>query len=189
MPPPYPTPRSESHPGPGGEAHHDGRLRPFELPAELAEFLTGQEYAMVMNQTNQGTVFVVKVPSQEIRSLAGRVPMEVRHELYQHDAAPVIRTIVLVHDQPGHALAMETFTNVADDIQWGEYAELCLREEFDFLFYDESLHHRLTKRVPNTAGEHMANLLNWADHLTASIPPDVYDFEAAKAAVIAATVL
>ncbi len=179
----------EYDPSPRYDQGEEERLQPFELPAELAEYLAGQEYAMLLYDSDQGTVFVVKAPGREIRSIAGRVPIEVKHELFQHPLAPIIRTVVRIYDQPDRPLALETFTNVEDPVQWGEYAQLCLREEFDFLFYDETLSHRLTKRVRNTAGEHMANILNYADRVKASIPEDMYDFDQAKDDVLARTSL
>jgi len=55
------------------------------------------------------------------------------------------------------------------------------------LFYDESLTHRLTKRVRNTAGAQMRKILNQADRVRAAISDDRYDFDAAKADVMRKT--
>jgi len=156
----------------------------FELPAELAEFLGRAEYAMLTHATDQGTVFVVKAPGREIRSIAGRVPFRITHELHQHELAPVIRTVVRIYDQPDRPLALESFINVDEPEQWADYANLTEQEDFLFLFYDETLSHRLSKRVPNTAGDQMRNILNWADRTRASILDERYDFNAAKADVM-----
>lgn len=78
----------------GGERDREDRrsgepLEPSPLPPELAEFLR-----------DQGTVFVIKLPSSDIESARGRVPIHLRHELYAHANAPVIRTTLRVYDQP-----------------------------------------------------------------------------------------
>jgi len=162
-------------------------LQPFELPEQLAAFLRGKDYACVTQATDQGTVFVVEAPAREIGSLSGRVPMRVSHDLYQHPQAPVIRTVVKIYDQPDRPLAFETFMNVDEPDQWRDFANLAEQDELLLLFYDETLSHRLTKRVRNTAAAQMRNMLNWADRVRAAIPNEEYDFDAAKADVMQRT--
>src|SRR5204862_2246429 len=91
--------------------HHDSAPdHPSELPPELAEFLKDQPIAALLHGTeNLGTVLAVKAPRQEIRSVQGRVPIELRHELYQHPAAPVVRMVTRIYDRPDSSLALETF--------------------------------------------------------------------------------
>ena len=67
-----------------------------DVPPELAEFLWSQEYVALLHATNHGTVLVVKMPRHEIASVRGRVPIEVRQELYSHPAAPVIRLVTRI---------------------------------------------------------------------------------------------
>jgi hypothetical protein len=170
-----------------GEPFHQSNyepLGPFELPPALAEFLAGEQYAMVTARSDRGAVYVVKVPDADIRSMAGPVPIEVMHELYQHPLAPVVRTVVRVFDQPQSPLALESFFNLADESQWAEYASLSEQQHLTFLFYDQSLQHQLTKQVRNSAGDHMRNILNWADRVKAAIPDSQYDFDGAKADVM-----
>jgi hypothetical protein len=176
-------PRGEQEPPQGGNEE----LAPFELPDVLAEFLAAEEYAMVTSATNLGTVYVVKVPGADIQSMAGQVPIEVRHQLYQHPLAPVIRTVVRVYDQPSTPLALESFINVADEHQWAEFADLSECDHLTFLFYDDRLQHRLTKQVRNGVGEQIRDILNWADRAKAAIREDQYDFDQAKADVIRRT--
>src|SRR5215204_5452132 len=95
----------------GGERDHGDRLsgeplEPSPLPQELAEFLHDQD-----------TVFVIKLPTQDIESARGRVPIHLRHELYAHPNAPGIRTTLRIYDQPEAPLALETFTNIEDEYQ------------------------------------------------------------------------
>ena len=174
-----------------GSSHNDYTgdrpLAAFELPGDLATFLAGEEYAMVTTASDQGTVFVVKASERDIAAMAERVPMRVSHSLHQHDLAPVIRTVVRIYDDPERPLALESFINVEDEQQWAEYASLAEQDEFHFLFYDQALQHRLTKQTRNTAGRQMSNILNWADRLKAAIPNELYDFDAAEAAVMATT--
>src|SRR4051795_12385528 len=90
---------------------------PNELPPELADFLRDQSFACLTHPTDQGTVLVMKAPRQEIESIRGPILMEVRHELYQHPSAPVIRMVVVMYDQPARPLAFESFINVEDPQQ------------------------------------------------------------------------
>src|SRR5215216_3259343 len=104
--------------------HHLGPDQPSALPPELAAFLKDQHYAALLHATDQGTVLVVKAPRRDIRSVQGPVPIELRHELYQHPAAPVVRMVTRIYDQPDSSLALETFVNVEDPDQRADYAAL-----------------------------------------------------------------
>lgn len=171
--------------GPGQQPEE--QRGPFALPTELAEFLRERDYAMVTEQSDQGAVYVVKVPGRELAALRGPVPIEVRHELHQHPLAPVIRTVVRIYDQSDRPLALESFINVADEAQWADFASLADQERLTFLFYDETLSHQLTKQVRNGAQAEMGRILTYADRINASIPADQYDFDRAKAGVMART--
>src|SRR6266508_375956 len=94
---------------PSGEPHE-----PSPLPPELAEFLRNKDIACLMQGTDQGTAFVIKLASRDIESARGTVPIHLRHELYAHPTAPVIRTNLRIYDQPNTSLALETFTNIED---------------------------------------------------------------------------
>lgn len=169
---------NESHP-----------LYPSALPPELADFLKGRPFGCVFQATDQGTVLVVKAPAREIRSVRGRVPMEVRHELYQHPAAPVIRTVVQIYDQPARPLTLETFTNVEDEQQRADFAALADQETVYLLFYDETLSHRLSKAVGNAHRATIREIVERADRMLAEIPKGRFSFEDAKAAVMQQTKL
>src|SRR5215211_5074862 len=142
----------------GGERSRKDRssgepLEPTPLPPELAVFLRDQNIACLMQGTNQGTVFVIKLPTPDIESARGRVPIQLRHELYAHPNAPVIRTTLHIYDQPEAPLALETFTNIKDENQRSDFAALAQQEAFFLLFYDEQLAHTLTKVVPQSTPE------------------------------------
>src|SRR6266498_735578 len=99
----------------GGERDQPDRrsgepLEPSPLLPELAEYLRDIDVACLMQGTDQGTVFVLKLPTQDIESSRGRVVIQLRHELYAHPTAPVIRTVLTLYDQPDAPLALETFT-------------------------------------------------------------------------------
>src|SRR5438105_1903381 len=117
-------PRREQESQLQGEGGDQQPPAPFELPAALAAFLAGESYAMVTEASDQGTIYVIKAPRTDIDSVRGNVPIEVRHELHQHELAPVIRTVVKIYDQPERPLGFETFINVAEAEQWGDFAQL-----------------------------------------------------------------
>src|SRR3954463_8288355 len=150
--------------------HHDSQSdHPSELPPELAEFLKDQPIAaFLLGTENEGTVLVVKAPRQEIRSVQGRVPIELRHELYQHPAAPVVRVVTRIYDQPDSSLGLETFINVEDPDQRSDYAALAEQDHLLMLFYDERLRHQLTKRVGTPNPEAVSEVLITADRLLAT---------------------
>jgi hypothetical protein len=160
-------------------------LEPSPLPPELAEFLRDQDVACLMQGTDQGTVFIIKLASQDIESARGRVPIHLRHELYAHPNAPVIRTTLRMYDQPEAPLALETFTNIQDENQRNDFAALAQQEAFFLLFYNEKLTHTLTKVVPQSNPEQAAEVLAYADRLLVTIPKEDFDFERAKQAVMA----
>lgn len=158
-----------------------------DLPLELAEFLRGQQYAALLHATNQGTVLVVKMPRSEIASVRGRVPIEIRHELYAHPASPVIRMVTRIYDRPDSSVVLETFVNVADEDQRADYAALRYSSSLLMLFYDELVRHTLTKQVGGIVPEVMEDVLRCADQLLAAIPADQRDFDRAKADVLQRT--
>ncbi len=140
-----------------------------------------------MQATDQGTAFVVKLPGREIESVQGRVLIRMTHELYAQTTAPVIRTVLRIYDQPESHLALETYTNVEDEVQRADFASLGRQDRFVMLFYDEKLTHTLTKVVPQSNPEQAALVLSYADRLLATIPKEHVDFDQAKAAVMAVT--
>jgi hypothetical protein len=123
-----------------------------------------------MQETDQGTAFVVKLPARDIDSARGTVRIHLRHELYKHPAAPVIRTVLVIYDQPEAPLAMETFTNIEDEQQRSHFAALAQQDALILLFYDEQLAHRLTKVVPQDEPGQSAVVLATAERVLASIP-------------------
>lgn len=164
-------------------------LYPAPLSTELAAFLRETEYACLMEATDKGTAFVLKAPAVDIQSVHGTVPIGIRYELYAHRAAPVIRTVVTIVDQPEYPLAFETFTNIDDSHQRSTFAALSEQEQLYLLFYDETLAHRLTKVVPHNDPAVISHIVEQADQLYGAIDIYEYDFDTAKAAVIAATEL
>jgi len=174
-----------------GGPHHphdqDPRPAPTALPPELAAFLVGEPLACLLHETDQGSAFVIKAPARDIEGLRGRLPIHLRHELYDHPAAPVICTVLTLYDRPETPLALESFTNVGDLQQRAEFAALATQAQLILLFYDETLAHRLTKLVPHRQAEDIPAIVATADRLAAAIPADHFDFDRAKADVLATT--
>lgn len=172
----------------GQPRHFDTEpLNPSPLPEELAKFLKDRPFACLMQATDRGTVFVTKVPSAEIESVRGRVRFHFRHELYEHRAAPVIRTVVRIYDRPDNPLALEVFTNIEDPQQKAELAALAAQDSVLMLFYDEELQHRLTKQVSYRQNEVIPEILREAERLLVEIPKHKFNFDGAKAAVMKKT--
>ena len=164
--------------------HPSDPLVPIALTPELADFLRGrQAYACVAQATSEGTAYVIRAPAAELVTLRGRIPIGLRHELYAHPAAPVIRTVLSILDRPRRPLTLETFCNVAEADQRADFAALADQERLMLLFYDEQLQHRLTKLVPYPDRRDIPLILARAEALAAAIPPDQLDFNQAKAAV------
>jgi hypothetical protein len=161
--------------------------QPSLLPPELADFLRTQDIACLFQATDQGTALVAKLPGAEIASIRGTVPIRVRHELYDHPAAPVIRTVLTIYDRPQSSLALESYTNVEDAQQRTDFAALAAQEQLLLLCYDEQLTHRLSKLVPYRDDGTIGAIIAQADQLLAVIPHDQFSFEAAKQAVLEAT--
>jgi hypothetical protein len=171
------------HPDSGGPEH------PTVLPPELVEFLKARDYACIPQATDLGTAFVMKVPGSDIQSVRGVVPVELRQELYAHPAAPVIRMVFTIYDQPAQPLALETFINITDEEQRADYAALATQEALPLLFFDEAVTHRLTKVVPFRNQEESAAILGTAERFLGTIPVGERDFDTARATVLRVTQL
>ncbi len=88
------------------------------LPPDLAAFLRTQRYACLTHATEDGrTVFVAKAPAADLATLHGPIPIELRHELYHHPAAPVIRTLLVCHDRVDRPLSLESFTSATRSVE------------------------------------------------------------------------
>ncbi len=75
----------------GSGGGFDQPLQPFELPEVLREFLRlSGEYVLVTNASEQGIVYVVKAPEQDIARMRGNVPMRVTHETSYIKSIPKI---------------------------------------------------------------------------------------------------
>jgi hypothetical protein len=166
--------------------HHDPSSLADRHP-ELLAALGDLDYACVTVATEAGTALVVKLPSDELAALGAPVPTLVVHELYDHPSAPVIRIALRIYDQPLSPLGLETFINVADPSQRADYAALGEQDDIPLLFVDAMLQPRLAKRVSHAARDLVPRILAIADERRAQISPATFDFERAKAAVMAST--
>jgi hypothetical protein len=163
------------------------------LPPDLASFLESQRLACLLIGTERGSGFVVKAPGDEIEGLRGPMPVLFRHELYRHPAAPVIRLLLRLYDhahsQPPSSLVFESFVDVDDEGQRSDYGDLARQDLVDLHFYDEALRHRLTKQISNNLRSDISPVLIAALRLRARIPDGRFDFDRAKADVLARTSL
>ncbi len=157
-------------------------LRPAPLPEDLAEFLRDKTYACLTQPTDHGTVLVIKAPDDDIESSRGPIPIAMRHELYEHPAAPVIRMVTTLYDDPRQPLRLET--NVQDPQQRADFANLGAQGPLLLLFYDEQLRHRLTKQVSIPEPDVIGDVLGRADALLTNIAPEKFDFDQAKEEVM-----
>lgn len=167
----------------GFPQHRRLERRGLELPEELKAALRDPEYACLMDATNLGTAFIIKAPGREIESVRGTVPILLRHEVFDHPSAPVVRGVLHIYDEPERPLALETFTNVADPLQRVDLARLATQDLAYLFFYDERLLPRLTKAVPLAEPQLINQVLAVADLLLLQIPRDRFDFNRAKAEV------
>lgn len=94
--------------------------------------------------------------------------------------------VLTIYDQPDRPLALETFINVEDPRQAADFEVLSKQKEACLLFFDEQLQNRLTKGISLRGSEIMGEILCEANNLLAAIPKERFDFERAKAAVMAA---
>jgi len=165
---------------------------PIALPPDLADFLgRAGDFACLTNATDRGTAYVVKAPAFELATLRGTFPIGLRHELFSHPAAPVIRTILSLYDRPQHPLKLESYINVAEADQRADFAALAAQDELLLLFYDRELQHRLSKRVPYPAADRaeIPLILSRADLLLGAIPGGEFDYDKANADVLLHTTL
>jgi hypothetical protein len=99
--------------------------------------------------------------------------------LYSHPAAPVIRLVLSIEDRWGSAWVLETFVNAADMDDHQQLSALSQQDHVDATFYDETLSHRLTKRVGDVDLSGLSDTLREAAELCGNIPRERYDFASA----------
>src|SRR5712692_587330 len=159
------------------------------LSPELAEFLRRQDYGCLTQPTDRGPAYLLKVRDSDISTLVGPVPIWLRRELFETPSAPVIRTVVRLYDRPKTPLCLESFINIADSVQRAEFASLAAQERLLFLFYDQQLTLRLRKSVLRAEDQRRGatEILHAASKLLTTISSEQFDFDKAKAAVLAAT--
>src|SRR3954453_196990 len=156
-----------------------------DLPSALTDFLRTQEYACLLHGSNRGTLLLLKAPATDLATLQGPLPVRVSHELYSKPTAPVIRTLLRWYDRPDSSLSFEAFTDVADPQQREDYRHLAKQSTLTVLGYDELLRLAVRKRVANHQQREITQSADLADKLRALIPDDEYEFDLAKARVIA----
>jgi hypothetical protein len=162
-------------------------LAPAPLPPLLAEFLRTQELIGLTHATPTGTAFVIKAPTPDIELLRGPVQIQQRHELYPCDSAPVIRLVTRLAHATEDPFIFESFINVQDPEQRREYALLSHQHTLPLHFYDEQLQHRLTHTFRGLHPDAIAEILQAAERLQATIHPADLDFESAKLLVMSTT--
>lgn len=155
--------------------HH----RSPDLPAQLTRLLREGFSICLMQATDRGTVFVIQAPTLEIRSLPQQVPICLSYELYRCWTAPVVRTLVKVHDEPKNPLTYDTFINIKDQQQRNAFGALGNQRQVPVFFYDEDLHHhQLTMQADNSQNrEDVALLLYEGEIALSRIPEERFDFD------------
>jgi hypothetical protein len=156
-----------------------------QLPLQLHEFLRTQEYACLLLGSNRGTLFLLKAPATDLATLQGSIPIRITHELYSKPTAPVIRSLLRWYDRPDSQILFEAFTNVADPAQRDDYRRLAKQSTLTVLGYDELLRLAVQKRVANPQQREITQITALADKLRELIPQGEYDFDLAKARVMA----
>jgi hypothetical protein len=132
-------------------------------------------------------VYVIKAPGEQLARLPTRVPVRVQHELWNPPTAPVIRTVLSIHDQPDSALMMEVFTNPAEPDQRADFVGLSTHAQTLLMFYDEQASHRRTIVIAPTEPATVALILTHAEQALGGRTPTHEEFMAAKQAVMERT--
>ncbi len=157
---------------------------PIELSDQLRTFLQTQEFTCLSILTDKGTAYILKAPGYEIDHCRGTLPISFEHELYAYPTAPVIRTVIGMHDQPDSSLYFEAFINVADPEQRAEFESLSHQSYILLHFYDEQTRHRLSKLINHLPPRELPMILKHAEDYYRALPPGRFDFDAAKARLI-----
>jgi hypothetical protein len=177
-------------PAPPGILRESPPLRPGELPPELAERLRAEgPYAAMLWGTDHGSAYVLKLPGHDLDRLPKRVPVQVQHELWNPPTAPVIRTVLQIHDQPQSSIVLEVFTNPAEQDQRAEFVGLSTHMQTLLMLYDEQAQHRRTIVIAPTEPATVALILTQAEAALGGRTPTHDEFMTAKQAVTERTSL
>ena len=154
----------------------------------LLQFLKERPYACVTEDAGSETVLVVKIPGTRIRSLDSESSIYISHEVFEHEAGPVIRIVTNFRavDAP---FSMETFVDIADPQQRREYQQLAKQDVLHLLFFDESLQHRATRAISGTGCQNVQQVLRSAEGMLGRVPLAKRDFVRAKSEVQGRTTL
>lgn len=153
------------------------------LPPVLAAFLADREFAMLINDTNIGSVVTIKLPDADLADLGGRIQFSLRYELHHPPYGPVIRFVLGVADRADSHLWLETFCNPADPVQVSEFRDLVGRDRLRVLFYGSDLTLRFSKLVPQAPDDVRMRIVDEAIARLIRMDPDDVDFDRAKAKV------
>jgi hypothetical protein len=143
--------------------------------------------AQVKKAGEPKTVFVLKAPAEQWAAIRGTVPVRLTHALYNKPTAPVIRTQLQWYDYQSSHLSFETFTNIDDEEQRILFRRLSRQPDVVTLCYSESLDSPIQKRITNAQMKEVEKIAQMALVLRQLIPDHEYDFDQAKARVIAST--
>ena len=97
--------------------------------------------------------------------------------------------VFTLYDQPSAPYQLETFINATDTNQRSDYLNLAQQQYLPLLFYDEQVHHTLTKVINLSNEIDVQQVVFMADYVLARIPEEHRDFELAKNSVIARNAL
>jgi len=167
---------------------------PVKLPPPLASYLRDQTYAMLAQDTTDGAVLIVKMPSADIEDCRGRLPIYVVYQVHKTEYGPLARLVLVVYMkvrmpfediEEQTSIVMETFFNPADPQQLADLKDLTSRDQLRVLFYNDDLEHVLSKRVTQSHREELDSLADTVLRLFLEMSLNMFDFDKAKAIVIA----
>ena len=128
------------------------------------------------------SVFVVMIP-QRARSLEAEseIPISVRHRLFLHPLAPVIRSRIKVFKH--EPVVLDVYTNIADPNERKRVKHLAAQSTLSFDMYARELRHGLRLHRRNLNVDGLITIVKNAESWGKDIPPIRYDFDRAKADV------
>jgi hypothetical protein len=155
---------------------------PNELPSEIREVFENTGYGCLAVETNIGVVHVCHAAGNDIEGFADK-PARYQWQLIQMPTAPLLRLEINIDDQPGNPYRFESFLNAAADDQARVLAQLVNQNQLFLAFYDERLDYRFTKILPHDEQQwqQLDELWEQADSYWESLPPELGDFDLAKA--------
>lgn len=155
----------------------------MQLPEAIKELFVETGYGCLALESDQGIIHVCHAADPDIASFTN-APLLSQWQLIKMPTAPLLRLEFVILDNPTNPYKFESFLNVAEPDQANVLDELVRQDHFSLAFFGDALTYQYSKLDSHepTQRQQLAYLIDEAMTYWQSLPPEMQDFDFAKAA-------